>query len=79
MGQRQDDRRALVAEVLEMGEQLFEMALGGRDTHEKVSGFEGHEKNEHGGEDRDYPVEEIRAAGDEFFTALRLLLEVDEG
>ena len=57
----------LAAEVLELGESLFEMALGVT-SHQPT-------ENEKAGA---YPVEEMRAAADEFFTALRLLLEIAE-
>ncbi len=55
-----EERQALEAEVLELGESLFEVVLEARgDEHSEV-------------EER----EEIRAATDEFFSALRLLLRI---
>ena len=54
------DSQRLAAEVLELGESLFEAALEVRG--EDVSEVE--------------VVEEIRAARDEFFVALRMLLKV---
>ena len=57
-------RQEIAAEVLELGEMLFDAAIDAatqRPAGEEVGdgGF----------------VEEMRAAADEFFTALRLLLE----
>lgn len=70
---QQADRQALAAELLEMGEQLFDLALAGHDVQQTISNLDGQdEKGEDGGEA--YPVEEIRAASGEFFKALRLLL-----
>ena len=58
------DRQHLAAEVLELGEMLFDTAIdaaaqrpAGEETGDTTS------------------IEEMRAAADEFFTALRLLLE----
>ncbi len=57
--------KRLAAEVLELGESLFEMVLEAM-SHNTTED----EKQE------TYPVEEMRAAAAEFFTALRLLLRV---
>jgi hypothetical protein len=57
-------RQHLVAEVLELGESLFEIALEAG-NHLSSPG-------------EAYPVEELRAATDEFFTALRLLLRIEQ-
>ena len=60
-------RQHLAAEVLELGESLFEMALeAGR--HQPTAGEETVVS----------PLEELQAAASEFFTALRLLLGVAE-
>lgn len=64
---RQEARQRLAAEVIELGESLFEMALEAG-THQPAAGEE----------TTMYPVEEIQAATTEFFTALRLLLGVAE-
>lgn len=57
----------LAAEVLELGESLFEIALEA-----------GNHPASPGEESEAYPVEELRAATDEFFTALRLLLRIEQ-
>ena len=62
-----ETRQRLAAEVIELGESLFEMALEAG-THQPAAGEE----------IVAYPVEEIQAAAEEFFTALRLLLGVAE-
>lgn len=57
-----EERQALVTEVLELGESLFEAVLEVRgDEHQDVE-----------------VIEEIRAATGEFFVALRLLLRVEK-
>ncbi len=61
-----ESQQRIAAEVIELGEALFETALEAGD-HRRAEGQEGEA----------YPVEEIRAATDEFFTALRLLLGVE--
>lgn len=53
----------LASEVLELGETLFELALETRTLTPEA------EK---------YPTEEIQAAAQEFFAALRLLLRIEE-
>ena len=60
-------RQRLAAEVIELGENLFEMALE-VGTHQPTQGEE----------TMAYPIEEIQAATNEFFIALRLLLGVAE-
>lgn len=62
-----EERERLAAEVLELGESLFEMALEAG-TQQRVADEE----------TEVYPVEEIEAASREFFTALRLLLRIAE-
>ncbi|HEY7066567.1 MAG TPA: hypothetical protein VII06_34155 [Chloroflexota bacterium] len=61
-------RRQVAAEVLELGEALFDAAIdaatGGQPAQET---------------DEPYPEAELRAAADEFFTALRLLLRLEQG
>ncbi len=62
-----EERNSLAAEVLELGESQFELALEAG-TQQRVAD-----------EETDiYPVEEIEAASREFFTALRLLLGMAE-
>ncbi len=61
------DQHALATEVLELGEQLFALAL-----EERASQQAGEEDVEQA-----FPMAEIEAAGREFFTALRLLLHVE--
>ncbi|MFL5624413.1 MAG: hypothetical protein ACJ788_02335 [Ktedonobacteraceae bacterium] len=61
----QEARQRLAAEVIELGESLFEMALEAG-TPQLAAGEESAE----------YPVEEIQAATAEFFIALRLLLGI---
>ena len=60
-------KQYLIAEVLELGESLFEIALeAGNHPSLLVE------------ESEAYPVEELRAAANEFFTALRLLLSIEQ-
>jgi hypothetical protein len=62
-----ENHQQLAAEVLELGQSLFETVLE-VGNHQRAEGQEG----------EIYPTEEIRAARDEFFTALRLLLRIEE-
>ena len=57
----------LATEVLELGESLFEIALEA-----------GNQPSSQGEEGEMYPLEELRAATNEFFTALRLLLRIEQ-
>jgi len=57
----------VAAEVLELGQSLFETAL-------EV----GNHPQAENQESAVYPTEEIRATAQEFFTALRLLLRIEE-
>lgn len=62
------ERRQIAAEVLELGEALFDAAIdaaAGRQPAQVT--------------DEPYPEAELRAAADEFFTALRLLLGLEQG
>lgn len=81
-----EERAQWVAEVLELGEELFELALVR--TPSPQSAFllsvevvmdkqQSEAVNED--EDKDYPVEELRAAKNEFFATVRALLEGDGG
>jgi hypothetical protein len=63
----EESRQRIAAEVLELGESLFEFTL--------EAGSHQLEKDQKG---EVYPIEEIQAASDEFFTALRLLLRTEE-
>ena len=63
----EESRQRIAAEVLELGQGLFETALEAGNHHTAES---------RGGEV--YPTEEIRATAQEFFTALRLLLRIEE-
>jgi hypothetical protein len=62
----------LAAEVLEMGEHLFSLALEARDN--EASGAAAQE----GEAGQTFPLAKIAAAGEEFFAALRLLLDIAE-
>lgn len=64
MSMSDGERQALVAEVLELGESLFEAAL-------EVHG------NEQKDDEIVEVMEEIRGAKDEFFGALRMLLRIE--
>lgn len=64
----------LAAEVLELGASLFEIALEAG-TSWSSTGAETADTTETAEEA--YPIEELRAAVSEFFTALRLLLGID--
>jgi transposase-like protein len=63
----EEGRQRIAAEVLELGESLFETAL-------EV----GNRQREEGQDSQVYPIEEIRATSQEFFTALQLLLRIEE-
>jgi hypothetical protein len=65
MNTSEESRRRLAAEVLELGQSLFEIALEGRSYRPKE-----------GEEVAAYPIEEIRVAADEFFTALWLMMRI---
>lgn len=59
--------QSLAIEVIELGESLFETALeSSRHTSAEGEG------------DVAYPLEELRGAANEFFTALRLLLRIEQ-
>lgn len=62
----EESRQDLAAEVIELGESLFETALDS-DKHRSTES----------GEDEAYPLEELQGAANEFFTALRLLLGIE--
>lgn len=61
-----DARTRVAAEVLELGQVLFDDVIAFAETHQ-------------GPEDEDdpFPVEDVRAAGAEFFRALRVVLDID--
>ncbi len=63
----EEGRQHLAAEVLELGKSLFETAL-------EV----GNLQHAEGQDNKAYPTEEIRATTTEFFTALQLLLRIEE-
>lgn len=63
----EESRQRMAAEVLELGQSLFETALE-VGNHPQAENQEGEA----------YLTEEIRATSDEFFTALRLLLRIEE-
>jgi hypothetical protein len=63
----EEGRQRMAAEVLELGQSLFETALEAGNHHSA-----GKQEGEV------YPTEEIRATAQEFFTALRLLLRIEE-
>lgn len=57
-----EERQQVLAEVLELGEELFDLALKRPATNQETTG------------DEPYPVQELREAAHEFFTTLRILL-----
>ncbi len=67
MNTSEENRQRLAAEVLELGESLFETALEAG-SHQATADKES----------ETYPIEEIQAAASEFFTALRLLLRIEQ-
>jgi hypothetical protein len=78
------ERAQLAREVVELGEELFELALRGYSNPENVEARKDADVNatvvasvETAGE-QGYPVEELREAADEFFRVLRRLLDVEK-
>jgi hypothetical protein len=69
---QQQERQAVAAEVLEMGEQLFSLALEAQDSSQLAMPDE-----EMQGQQA-FPQAEIAATSAEFFAALRLLLDITE-
>ncbi len=65
-----DERAQVVREVVELGEELFELALRGYDSPES--------EETRVEDDTASPVADLRAAADEFFRVLRGLLDVRE-
>ena len=63
----QDARQRVAAEVLELGQALFDAVI------ETAAA-----RQSDGNDSTSFPVDEVRAAADEFFTALRLLLGMDQ-
>jgi hypothetical protein len=63
---QQQERQVIAAEVLEMGELLFTLALEGQSN---AAGEEAQHT---------FPQAEIEAASAEFFAALRLLFDITE-
>ena len=64
----EQDRQTIATEVLELGEQLFALALEGRASQQ--SGDEAASQA--------FPITEIEVASSEFFMALRLLMHVEQ-
>ena len=62
-----DARQRVAAEVLELGQALFDALI------ETAA-----DRQPDNSEPTPFPVDEVRAAADEFFTALRLLLGMDQ-
>ncbi len=64
---REESAKQFASEVLELGQSLFEIALETRDqqTTEVLDG-------------EAYPIDELQAAANEFFSALRLLMGIEE-
>lgn len=87
-GEGERERALLAREVVELGEELFELALRGYAGPENVMMNESATSQALGanagatfteGLEREaYPVEELRAAAGEFFRVLRKLLDVEE-
>jgi hypothetical protein len=80
----EDERVLLAREVVELGEELFDLALRGYSGPENEAARNDAGENatvvvsaEAAGE-QGYPVEELRAAAGEFFRVLRKLLDVEE-
>jgi hypothetical protein len=69
---QQQERKAVAAEVLEMGEQLFSLALEAQESSQLAM------PDEEMQEQQAFPHAEIAAASAEFFAALRLLLDITE-
>ena len=67
MNTSEENRQHIASEVLELGESLFETALE-VGSHQATADKES----------ETYPIEEIQAATSEFFTALRLLLRIEQ-
>ena len=68
---QQQERQAVASEVLEMGEQLFSLALEAQDSPHTTPGEEEQAQQA-------FPQAEIAAASAEFFAALRLLLDITD-
>ena len=64
----EQDRQVLATEVLELGEQLFALALEGRAS--RSSGDEAASEA--------FPMADFEVASSEFFTTLRLLMRVEQ-
>ncbi|MBI3977801.1 MAG: hypothetical protein HY331_06410 [Chloroflexi bacterium] len=63
------EKRRVAAEVLELGESLFDAMIEAACARRPVSG----------GAAAPYPVDDVRAAAGEFFTAMRVLLGLEPG
>ena len=63
----EQDRQALATEILELGEQLFALALEGRASLQ----------TEVDSSEQQFPIAEIETASGVFFAALSLLMGVD--
>lgn len=63
----EEGRQRIAAEVLELGQSLFEIMLEAGNHHPAE-----------GQESENSPTEELQGAAQEFFTALRLLLRIEE-
>ncbi len=75
---QQQERQALAAEVVEMGEQLFSLALEAHsDQHRSADEETGAEQPEQAAQAD--PLAELAAASSDFFTALRFLLDIQQG
>jgi hypothetical protein len=62
-----DARQRVAAEVLELGQALFDALIETAADRQPESN-----------DSTSFPVDDVRAAADEFFTALRLLLGMDQ-
>lgn len=70
---QQQERQALAAEVIEMGEYLFSLALEAQSSLHDIAGEDVEEQSQQA-----FPFAEIAAASSEFFSALRLLLDIPQ-
>ena len=70
---QQQERQALAAEVIEMGEYLFSLALEAQTSLHNTLGEDVEEQAQQA-----FLFAEIAAASSEFFTALCLLLDIPQ-
>jgi hypothetical protein len=64
-----ESRQRVAAEVVELGEALFDAVIDAVASHQTTADAS----------DEPFPTEDLRAAADEFFRALRVLLGIERG